>query len=109
MKQLKLQNSIHCQTSAYLNIIILYSLIINSMILLRVNFVYFSRNIRNYVIELSNIRERLSELEATQVIITTSTDEYDVFQRKSRHAHIKSKLLHRIQKESNSIFGSIQF
>jgi hypothetical protein len=111
MKTLKLMHKIRDDKSTRIHIIMLYLLIAILTILWGLYFIYFSRTIRAQVTELNLIKQRLSELEGTQIIISSSTNEDDALQRRSRHARIKSKLLHKQQQaeESNSLFGSVHF
>lgn len=97
--------------SSRIHIIILYLLITCLVILWGVSFIYIARTIRNQVNELKSIKQRLTDLEAVQITITSSVDEDDALQRQSRHARLKSKLFHKQQPEeiSDGMFGSIHF
>jgi hypothetical protein len=90
---------------------ILYLLIVSVMILWGLSLIYFSRI---YKSELSLIKQRLTELEATQIIISTSANSYDAANRPSRQARLKSKLLNKQkpeeeEEELDSLAGSIYF
>jgi len=112
MKTLKLMHTSRDNKSTRIHIIMLYLLIAILTILWGLYFIYFSRTIRAQITELNLIKQRLNELEVTQITISSSTNEDDALQRRSRHARIKSKLLHKKQQqaeESDSLSGSIHF
>jgi len=90
---------------------ILYLLIVSVTILWGLSLIYFSRI---YKSELSLIKRRLTELEAKEIIISTSDNSYDAANRPSRHARLKSKLLNKQkpeekEEELGSLAGSIYF
>ncbi len=103
--------SIHYNASTRPHVMILYLLIVSVMILWGLSLIYFSRI---YKSELSLIKQRLTELEATQIIISTSANSYDAANRPSRQARLKSKLLNKQkpeeeEEELDSLAGSIYF
>jgi hypothetical protein len=104
-------DTIRYDTSSRIHIIVLYLLIACLTILWGLYFIYFSRNIQTQIKEFNLIKQRLNDLEAAQITISSSTYDDDALQRRSRHARLKSKLLHKQQGEEgpDSLAGSIHF
>jgi hypothetical protein len=101
-------------TSSRVHIIVLYLLIACLTILWGIFFIYYSTTVRAQVKELNRIKQRLSELEATQITISSAINEADALERQSRRPHLKSKLLDKQQQQQqdeglNALFGSIHF
>ncbi|CAF0770064.1 unnamed protein product [Adineta steineri] len=115
---MRLSNSmqtIHYNVSARHHIIILYLLIVGLILLWGFSFIYFFRVVRTTMTDLVQTKQRLTDLEAVQITISTTANGYDALNRRSRHARLKSKLLHKQQQEPeeivdlDSIFGSFYF
>ncbi len=106
-------HTIRYDASSRIHIIVLYLLIACLTILSGIYFLYFSRTIKTQINEFNLIKQRLNELEAAQITISSSTNDDDALQRLSRHARLKSKLLHRQQHQEeevpDSLEGSIHF
>ncbi len=98
-------------TSTRIHFIVLYVLLAGVTIFWTFYFIYFSRTIRMHMMEFNLIKQRLVELEATQIVISSSVnDDDDALQRRSRHARLKSKLLGKQEdEEMNALFGAIHF
>ena len=97
--------------SSRVHIIILYLLIACLTICWAVYFIYFSRLIRVQIKELNFVKQRLDDLAAAQITITSSNNGDEASQRLLRHARTKSKLWSKQEKEdeSDALFGSIHF
>jgi len=107
-------HTIRYDASSRIHIIVLYLLIACLTVLSGVYFLYFSRTIKTQINEFNLIKQRLNELEAAQITISSSTNDDDALERRSRHARLKSKLLHKQQQhqeeeEPDSLEGSIHF
>lgn len=93
-----------------IHIIVLYCLLLALAIACACYAIYFSRIIRISLTELNLLKQRLSELEASEIIISSSINGDDAVQRRSRHAYRKSKLSGNVQDEENDeLFGAIHF
>jgi hypothetical protein len=111
MKKLKSINIGRYDTSTRIHFIVLYLLLAGLTILWAFHFIYFARTIRIHTMELNDIKQRLGELEATEIIISSGVNEDDGLQRRSRHARLKSKLSGKEDdyEVSDALFGAIHF
>lgn len=113
MNSSKAVHTIHYAGSNRLHIVILYLLLATLTVLWGLSFVYYSRTIQLDRGQLTNLQQRVAELEATQIIISSSSNGYDPLQRQSRHTRLKSKLLGQQQLEESddvdTLMGSIYF
>lgn len=110
MRTSKSIRKIGSKFAAGIHIIVLYCLLLVLAISCACYAIYFTRIIRISMTEINLLKKRLSELEASEIIISSSINGDDPVQRRSRHAYRKSKLHGKVQDEENDeLFGAIHF
>ena len=111
MRTSKSIHLIRSDISTRIHILILYLLLAIITILSTFYFIYFSRLIQSHNTEFHLFQQRLSKLEAVEIIISSSSNLDDPSQRRSRHTRIKSKLFDKQQEdeEGESVVGAIHF
>lgn len=110
MRTSKSFRPIGSKTATSIHIIVLYCLLLALAISCACYAIYFPRTLRTYIAELNHLKQRLHELESSQILISSSIDGDDGAQRRSRHAYRKAKLSGKEQDEENdALFGAIHF
>ncbi len=112
MKSSRSVQTYHYDRSTRIHIVILYIFIACLVILWGLFFVYYARTIRNYINDLNHMKQRLHDLEETQVTITSAADGYDPINRRLRHARLRSKILdkqHHENQDLDSLSASTHF
>lgn len=111
MRTSKSFRPIGTKTATGIHIIVLYCLLLALAVSCACYAIYFPRTLRTYIAELNHLKQRLSELESSQILITSSIDGDDGAQRRSRHAYRKSKLSDKeqVDEENDALFGAIHF
>jgi len=103
MTSQKSMHTIRYDTSSRLHIIVLYLLIASLTIAWGIYFVHFCRNVQTHMestyAELNLIKERLNELESSQITVTTNVNGYDALRRQSRNARTKAKSINNKQQQ----------
>lgn len=111
MRKSNLIQTIRYDTSTRIHIIVLYLLLASLTILWGAYFIYYSRTIQVHINELNVLKQRLNEIDPTEITISAAGNGFDALNRRSRHANIKSKSAYRQpqEEESDSLFGSFHF
>jgi hypothetical protein len=100
---------IQADTCTRLHIIVLYLLLAGLTMAWAIHFIHLSRTIRIQLTDYDDIKQRLKALESNEILISTTIDDNDPFNRQSRNTRSKVKVDQQQHEQADLLTNPIHF